>query len=166
MGRLASKALGFIIRATSIGPGPPRAAHRRQGLFEDCSAPRTALPSTALSSPPRRGRGADTSPRTPVSGSRASFGNDAKAENQGDTIITNEREISPHCRDKCFQNGSRNLGRHILKGDAAAAAVSTATGPTDARLGALARKCQTQQNPSPGAGDDRPGHLCIMEMDW
>lgn len=82
MGRLASKALGFIIRATSISPGPPRAAYRSQGAFEDT----TLLASLSLPLPfhlhPDRAGAADTSPWTPVSGSRVSFGNNAKAENQ------------------------------------------------------------------------------------
>lgn len=150
MGRLASKALGFIIRATSISQGSPRDAYRRQGLFEDSGAPSESSLCTPFSSPPRRAEAADTSQRTPVSGSRVSFGNDAKAENQGDKIITNEREISRHCWDKCFQNGSWNLGRHILKGDVSAAAVSMAMGATDARLGALAANVRPNKTPATG----------------
>lgn len=41
-------------------------------------------------------------------------------------------------------------GRHILKGDSAAAAVTMAMGATDARLGALAANGRPSQTPATG----------------
>lgn len=108
IGRPASKAMGFIIPATSISqalPGLPTGdrACLKPGRW------------AGLLSSPRRRRGAGTSRWTPP-GSSISRGPRANAQNQGDKIITNEREISGHCGDKCFQNGSRNLLGVFSKG--------------------------------------------------
>lgn len=142
-GRLASKAMGFIIPATSISqalPGLPTGD--RACLKPGRWAPVFFLPFSS----PRRRRGADTSRWTPA-GSSISRGPRANAQNQGDKIITNEREISGHCGDKCFQNGSRNLLGVFSKGTWRQLPVPWQSG-SRCRAGSTLDTCQSHPTPA------------------
>lgn len=91
--------------------GPSQGCLQETGLFEELVLPlRLSLsPFLFLFISAQTGQRRLTPPHGPAwwwRGSGVSCGTRAKAENPGDKIITNEREISGHSRDRCSQNGS------------------------------------------------------------